>query len=220
MFNRSINFFRKKPLNDLNKKLLKAAKKNDKFYLLKHLIEQDLGHPEEYDDEQFEVRVGFQRIFDLIKHEQPKTVLDLACGNAALLKKLKELGHKTIGLDISPVRVLVNKKLLDEYYWGFAEEIPIPDNSVDVVVATETLEHVFDLDKTIREIKRVLKPNGVVYVQVPNLNFADGHNHFRHFDEGTLKKCFTTFKFKILNCELIPYLIGEEPNNLFLCAQL
>lgn len=52
-------------------------------------------------------------------------------------------------------------------YVGSAEDIPLPDASVDLVITQETLEHVANPLQAMREIHRVLKPGGVLYLQLP-----------------------------------------------------
>ena len=48
-----------------------------------------------------------------------------------------------------------------------AEHLPFPDDTFDIVISQEVLEHVRDPFKAMREIVRVLKPRGILYCQVP-----------------------------------------------------
>lgn len=57
-----------------------------------------------------------------------------------------------------------------EYLEGAAEQIPLPDASVDVVLFNQVLEHVVDPDLSLQEIFRVLKPNGVMFASVPHVS--------------------------------------------------
>jgi len=61
---------------------------------------------------------------------------------------------------------------------GVGEALPCPDASFDVVLAQDILEHVHDPDATLREIRRVLAPEGVALVTVINrLAWRDPHYH-------------------------------------------
>ena len=52
-------------------------------------------------------------------------------------------------------------------YVGSVESIPLPDESIDLVITQEVLEHVADPNLAMKEIYRVLKPGGVAYIQLP-----------------------------------------------------
>jgi SAM-dependent methyltransferase len=59
---------------------------------------------------------------------------------------------------------------------GYAECLPLADQSVDVVVSFQTLEHVADLPQTLREMRRILKPGGILFAQAPNYaSFYEAH---------------------------------------------
>lgn len=49
-----------------------------------------------------------------------------------------------------------------------SEALPLPDASVDIIASFQTIEHVANLPQTLREMRRVLKPGGVLFAQAPN----------------------------------------------------
>jgi len=51
---------------------------------------------------------------------------------------------------------------------GVGEEIPLPDQSVDLIVCSTVIEHVYDVEKVIMEMGRVLRPGGNLYLAAPN----------------------------------------------------
>jgi len=219
MSNRSVNFYRTDFFNRKNRKLVEFCKRGDKIAILKHIFEQDLNHPSKWEDELFENRYGMQVIYEAINSTGKKlAICDVACGNGTLLKKLKSQGHIVAGIDISPVRVLLNRKNIGTMILAFVEDIPLPSESFDCVIVQECLEHVMDLDKSLREIWRILKKGGTVFCQVPDGNFADGVNHIRLFNKESLKQTFSVVGFKVISVGLIPYLVGEGPYNIFLKA--
>ena len=208
-------------LNDLNEQLVKAALRNDKLLFLQHIINQDFANYEVNYDENLQIRLGLNLIVDDIKKiSTPTTILDIACGNCSLLRAIKNINNKftTIGVDVSPVRVLLNQQYVDRIYFGFAENLPIDESQIDVVVATEALEHVINVKSAIKEMVRILKPGGLIYCQVPLGEFADGINHLRHFDRDALRELFEQSGMVIDSIQIIPYLVGQEPNNIYLRA--
>ena len=54
-----------------------------------------------------------------------------------------------------------------EFIIGSAYSIPLPNNSVDIVICSEVLEHLHEYNDAINEIYRVLKPGGKFYASVP-----------------------------------------------------
>ena len=54
-----------------------------------------------------------------------------------------------------------------DFLIGTAYSIPLPDNSVDIVICSEVLEHLHEYNDAINEIHRVLKPGGKFYASVP-----------------------------------------------------
>lgn len=81
-------------------------------------------------------------------------LLDLGCGS----KPYKNLFAGTtqyIGLDI------VDGPEVDVV--GNAWELPFPDNSFDVIISTQVLEHTEKVEQTVREIQRVVKPGGQIF---------------------------------------------------------
>lgn len=95
----------------------------------------------------------------LAAHVPPAaTVLDIGCGPLpcpGYLLPLAEEGARLIGLDVYP-SAFEGLRIV-----GCAEFLPLPDRSLDAVVFATSLDHVCDLDQTFRELRRVLKPEGV-----------------------------------------------------------
>lgn len=111
-----------------------------------------------------------------------KVVLDIASGSGYGTKILAESAKFVYGVDVNEAAVNYSKKKYAskniEYLVGDGESIPLKDNSVDVVITFETIEHIKNYSKFLDEVARVLKPDGLAIVSTPNdLEFAEG-NHF------------------------------------------
>lgn len=143
----------------------------------------------------------YQCIEDLVRG---KVVLDIASGSGYGTKLIAQTAKFVYGVDVNEPAVSYSEKYFGgkniEYKIGNGESIPLPDNSVDVVATFETIEHIENYRQFLKEIERVLKPDGLAIVSTPNdVEFAEG-NHF-HLHEfrygelmGLLKKHFTEFK--------------------------
>lgn len=106
------------------------------------------------------------------------TVLDAACGlgyGSHLLSR-QSSATKIIGADLDKEAVLYASKNFDcdderlSFRVGDAQQLSfLPDNSIDLFVSFETLEHIPHPEHLIAEAKRILRPSGRFIVSVPNL---------------------------------------------------
>lgn len=89
------------------------------------------------------------------------TVLDLGAGTGKLTVRLAERGLDVIAVDPIPEMLEVLSASLPDTpaLLGTAEEIPLPDDSVDSVLVAQAWQW-FDADRAVREIARVLRPGG------------------------------------------------------------
>jgi SAM-dependent methyltransferase len=97
-----------------------------------------------------------------------RRVLDLGCRYGALTRMYAE-GNDVVGVDVDREALAEAAKLGIETRWADVDEpLPFEDESFDVVVAGELLEHVRDPDRLVRETTRVLRPGGTLVASVPN----------------------------------------------------
>ena len=97
-----------------------------------------------------------------------KAVLDLGCRVGALAEHFLA-GNEVTGLDVDEHALAIAAERGLTTVWGDVEQpLPFEDASFDAVVVGEILEHVRFPDDVVGEIRRVLKPGGVVVGSVPN----------------------------------------------------
>ncbi|MDB5582179.1 MAG: glycosyl transferase family 2 [Bradyrhizobium sp.] len=103
-----------------------------------------------------------------------KSVLDIACGEGYGSSMLADVAQSVVGVDIARDTVdhasRKYKKSNLQFKIGDCVDIPLPDDSVDVVVSFETIEHLDQHDAMMKEVKRVLRPDGVVIISTPETN--------------------------------------------------
>ena len=120
-----------------------------------------------------------------------KRVLDIACGDGYGAAALAKAGAASVaGVDISAEACeQARRKYGLDARVGDAQAIPLPAQSIDVVVSFETIEHVDDPAVFLRECARVLVPDGLLIVSTPNrpVYSGDGRRnpfHQLEFDEN------------------------------------
>jgi len=98
------------------------------------------------------------------------SILDVGCGSGTLLGLLKRRGFRAKGIDSSAEAAKIAKAENGvEVIVGSLEEAHFPDQSFDVVTLFHVMEHVTNPRHVLVEVTRVLKPDGVVVLQVPNI---------------------------------------------------
>jgi len=128
-----------------------------------------------------------------------KMVLDIACGTGYGSLLMSKTAKKVIGVDISEEAVEYAKANFSgqkvSYLVGSATNIPVKDGSVDVVVSLETIEHVDDQETFLKEVKRVLKPEGNLFISTPNdKEYPKGNEfHVREHDRRSFQKLLSQY---------------------------
>lgn len=101
----------------------------------------------------------------LLAGSDARDVLDLAAGTGKLTARLVERGLNVVAVDPIPEMLEVLRDALPDTpaLVGTAEQIPLPDASVDAVLVAQAW-HWFDADRAVAEIARVLRPHGTLGV--------------------------------------------------------
>ena len=127
------------------------------------------------------------------------TLLDIGAGTGEFLSVAKENGWQTVGVEPSEkAKSIALKKGV-----AFMENTSdLDDASIDVITMWHVLEHVPDVEKQIVELKRLLKPEGIILIAVPNFNSFDAKyygafwaaydvpRHLWHFSKTAIQSLF------------------------------
>lgn len=114
-----------------------------------------------------------KKALSLIKPKKGEFLLDIGCGTGIILNELwKKLGENVAFFGIDPsldMLEIAKKKTANSKInlkQTYADELPFIDNNFDWVISVLTMHHIPNeqKEKVISEIKRVLKPNGIVLI--------------------------------------------------------
>jgi SAM-dependent methyltransferase len=142
-----------------------------------------------------------ERICRDLGKERPR-ILDVGCGTGANLKLLDEFGE-TEGVDISMDALeFCRERGHDNVRLGAAEKLPYMDGEFDVVTALDVIEHLDDDTGSLKEMRRVLKPDGRVLLFVPAFMFLwgvqdDVSNHRRRYRLPELRRVVEEAGFRV-----------------------
>ncbi len=95
-------------------------------------------------------------------------VIDIGCAKGDLVRGFSDCGCEASGSEISDVSVSEARKRGLKVLHGFFEDQRFPANHFDLIVSTETFEHMADIGRITSKIHDTLKPNGALVIQVPN----------------------------------------------------
>jgi SAM-dependent methyltransferase len=109
-------------------------------------------------------------------------LLNVGCGTGGFNLVAERGGAQAWGVDAAvDVATIASRRVRhDRIMAAAAEALPFADGSFDVVYCYSTLEHVHDASRAVREMLRVLRPGGALYVHTPN-RWAWFETHYKLF---------------------------------------
>ena len=106
-----------------------------------------------------------------MEYTRGKTILDIACGEGYGSNLIAREAEKVVGVDVDDKTIKLAKEKYKvknlEFIRGEVENIPCASQAFDVVVSFETIEHTEKQEQMLSEIKRVLKPGGLLIMSTP-----------------------------------------------------
>ena len=153
--------------------------------------------------EQIDINCPESEIYNDLLSLDGKHILELGCGSAEITHNIATSGanRKITALEVDKIAYKKNLQITDlpnvTFVLSGAQEIPLQDESVDVVFMFKSLHHVpLELmEPSMREIRRVLKPAGLVYISEPI--FAGDFNEILrlfHDEKKVRQAAFYTIK--------------------------
>lgn len=160
-------------------------------------------------------RIGLYKIKNIPNIKTARSLLEIGCGSAAsmsYIKRFLNMDAKFYGVDLEknsfiPEWVEFFKVDIDK------DSIPLPDNSVDVVLSIFVLEHLHNPQNLIKEAYRVLRKDGFLYLITENytsiyipsseFNFYQDFTHVRPWTKKSLDYMARAYGFEVNNIKII-----------------
>jgi SAM-dependent methyltransferase len=176
------------------------------------------AHTNPFDQEEYEgldvERETLDRLVSRLKDVMPEGhMLDMGCGRGDFLRIAKDQGYTVKGSDLSTAP---SPHTDIPIFQGFLKDANFGTAEFDIIVTRNTLEHIFDPNEDLRELNRILKPGGLLYVKVPHVRYEEGWRckaffgfkslftppvHLNHFSTGTLGGILDRNGFEVISWE-------------------
>jgi SAM-dependent methyltransferase len=145
----------------------------------------------------------------------PRDVLDYGCGTGSAAGRLAAAGHHVVGVDVSDSGIALAARMVPNATFalvGSESHLPFLARSFDACLCTEVIEHLFDVQGFIKEVHRVLRPDGRFLITVPyhgwlknmmvvtrnfERHFDVNGGHIRFFTKKSLSGCLHTAGFAV-----------------------
>jgi SAM-dependent methyltransferase len=126
-------------------------------------------------------RTVLERVLDGLALGEPIRILDAGCGSGRNMVDLARRGTVT-GVELSgPSVEKARERGCGEVIEGSVLEMPFPDDSFDLAVSLDVIEHLEDDLGALRELRRVVAPGGALLVTVPAYGWLwSGHDEINH----------------------------------------
>jgi len=167
---------------------------------------------EEYNNEMEHRKITFKKALKRIGAlKKCGKILDVGCATGLLLDVARERGWDVYGVEISKwaVDCARNKFGLKNIFQGHLKEARLPSGYFDVVVLNDIIEHLTDPGETLAEIRRVLKPDGIICITTPDMDSFLSHltrsrwwsimiAHLYYFSRHTLSDMLAKSGFEVI----------------------
>ena len=144
-------------------------------------------------------------------------VLEVGCGGGGFAENLNSEAEKW-GVELDPFHAKEASKVMDHVLEGPFEKVKdkVPDQSFDLVICNDIIEHMPDHDQFFEDVKKKLKPGGILVGSIPNVRHIKNlyeilikrdweyvqegtldKTHLRFFTEKSIKRSLKKHQFKI-----------------------
>jgi 2-polyprenyl-3-methyl-5-hydroxy-6-metoxy-1,4-benzoquinol methylase len=154
------------------------------------------------------------QILDALNHARPGPLLDIGCSVGYTLTAARQLGMLPTGADLSSYAVQTCRAQGFRAETGKLDALPFADGEFAVVTMKHVLEHTPDPRGALREVRRVLRTDGAVFIAIPHAGYgksvrspqtsrfylpaAHGREHFVYYTPATLSRLLEQEGFRVV----------------------
>lgn len=143
---------------------------------------------------------------------KPGRMLDVGCGSGQFLYRMKKAGWETHGVELSKRAAEIGNSKQLNIQAGTLATASFPEQHFDYVRLNHSFEHLLDPLETLDRIRRLLAPQGLVFIGVPNIDSPQARIFGKHwwllgppvhpfnYSPQTLKRMLVNQGFEIVRC--------------------
>jgi SAM-dependent methyltransferase len=158
------------------------------------------------------------------RHKRPGRIMDVGCNMGMLLRLAVKRGWQAVGVEPSPSLAPLAQRHGFKVYNCFLRDVPRDeDQSFDVVALSDVFEHITEPLEMLAQASRFMKPDGVLYVKVPNARWSllkqkllgmmgrrpeqglwDAYEHVVHYTDTTLTQMLARAGLRVVAMSVEP----------------
>lgn len=174
-----------------------------------------------------EVQEDIPKIVKLFKKHKVKKVLDLGCGSGRHTVYLAKRGFEVYGIDIAPEGIKLAKDWLKKEnlkanfkIGSIYQKLPYRDEFFDAIISTNVVHHakINTIRKAIKEIERILKPKGLIFIIVRKALRVKGWRKNKIvIHRYKIGRKIKETKYKVIEPRIYIPIEGEEKGLIHFC---
>jgi SAM-dependent methyltransferase len=178
-----------------------------------------------YTDDQLRKRDFFRRRAERLFERMPAQgrLLDIGCAIGTELAAGKEHGWQVTGLELAESSVRIARQAGFQVHSAPLTEVGFADGSFDLITMNHVLEHVAHTPSFMREVRRILSNDGLLFISLPNVSawkfyvrrgsyaWTFHHDHFIHFSVNTLSRFLNRYGFEVMEISTSRWLDFHDP---------
>lgn len=153
------------------------------------------------------------QLLDVLNHVEPGPALDIGCSLGYVLQAARQLGLESTGADVSEFAAQACREQGFDARQGTMGALPFEDGRFAIVTMKHVLEHTPDPRGALRDVRRVLRPHGGLFIAVPDSRYgraarnphqsrfylpsAKGIQHFIYYTPATLARLLEEEGFRV-----------------------
>lgn len=163
------------------------------------------------DQLEWKVSVLMDRLDVIERYKKEGRLLDIGCYTGAFLNIAQNAGWDCFGIEPSDsIAAYARDTYGVTVYPYLLRDLDLENDSVDVVTMFHVLEHLDSPSSELKEIRRILRPNGLLVIEVPNVeswmrgvlkrtSWTFNKEHYYHFCYTTLRNLLEKERFRVVN---------------------